>query len=482
MIANLPPHVEYKDSGVEWLGSVPAHWQCKPHRALFREIKDQGHIEEPLLSVTISRGVIPQEDLLKSTSKKDSSNLDKSKYKLVQPGDVAYNKMRAWQGAAGASCHRGIVSPAYIVQRLRGDGESQYFHHLFRTPGFAKEAERWSYGITSDQWSLRPEHFKMIYSPVPPPEEQAAIVRFFAEADRRINRLIRNKRRLIELLNEQKQAIITQAVTRGLDPSVPMKASGVDMIGDIPEHWSALRVRHLVHRIDQGISPQAENRLADEPGTWGVLKSGCVNRGVFRAEQHKRLPDAVVFDEHLAIHPGDVLVSRACGSADLVGSVGLVTEHPYRLILSDKTFRLQLRQACLNEFFVAAMNSLVFRQQVRLAISGAEGLANNLPLSELRDLVLPCPPVDEALHIAKSLSKRLVHIESTSERLQRELQLLREYRTRLISDVVTGKLDVRGAAADLPDPADIEPEPADALDDDADLDAAEEHLEEEIAP
>src|SRR5690606_14783482 len=128
---------EYKESGVSWLGKIPAHWDCLPHRAVFSEVKDQGHIDEPLLSVTIAKGIIPQSKLLANSSKKDSSNLDKSKYKLVCPDDIVYNKMRAWQGAIGVSRYRGIVSPAYIVVRLRRAGNPNYFHYLLRTPLFA---------------------------------------------------------------------------------------------------------------------------------------------------------------------------------------------------------------------------------------------------------------------------------------------------------------------------------------------------------
>src|SRR5271166_2811773 len=150
MVTSAKQYVGTADSGQGWLGTVPSHWQVLPHRSLFNEVKNQGHREEPLLSVTISRGVIRQADLIASTSKKDSSNLDKSKYKLVEPGDLVYNKMRAWQGAIGMSTDRGLVSPAYIVLRLRNGGLPRYFHYLFRTPLFATEAERWSYGITSD--------------------------------------------------------------------------------------------------------------------------------------------------------------------------------------------------------------------------------------------------------------------------------------------------------------------------------------------
>ena len=179
MIPNLQPYPQYKESQQAWLGRVPQHWPVLPNRALFAEVKDCQHPDEEMLSVTITKGIIHQKALLTDISKKDSSRLDKSAYKLVQPRDIAYNKMRAWQGAIGVSDFRGIISPAYVVMRLRQERDfPRYFHHLYRTPHLAKEAERWSYGITSDMWSLRPEHFKMFYTPQPPPEEQATIASF----------------------------------------------------------------------------------------------------------------------------------------------------------------------------------------------------------------------------------------------------------------------------------------------------------------
>jgi type I restriction enzyme, S subunit len=238
----LKPYPVYKDSGVPWFGAVPEHWEVLPNRAIFTEVIDRDHPEEQMLSVTITNGVIRQQALLEDSSKKDSSNENKSAYKRVQPGDIAYNKMRAWQGAVGMSNYRGIVSPAYVVQRPRAVAESHYLHYLLRTPAFAKEAERWSYGITSDMWSLRPEHFKMIYGCLPPLAEQAAIVRFLRHVDWQMRRYIRAKQQLIKLLEEQKQAIIHKAVTRGLDPNVRLKPSGVEWLGDVPEHWEVQRL------------------------------------------------------------------------------------------------------------------------------------------------------------------------------------------------------------------------------------------------
>ena len=249
MIANPIPYPKMKDSGVPWLGEVPEHWDVLPNRVLFGEVKERDHPEEPMLSVTITKGVIRQRALLANSSKKDSSNQDKSAYKLVRLGDIAYNKMRAWQGAIGVSDYQGIVSPAYVVERPRKGTSSRYLHYLLRTPAFAKEAERWSYGITSDMWSLRPEHFKMIYGCLPPLHEQAAIVRFLDHADRRIRRYLRAKQQLITLLEEQKQAIIHQAVTGQIDvrtgkPYRAYKDSRVEWLGEVPETWDVVALRH----------------------------------------------------------------------------------------------------------------------------------------------------------------------------------------------------------------------------------------------
>ena len=217
MIAGVKPYPEMKASGVDWLGEVPEHWEVLPNRAVYEEVKERDRPEETMLSVTITQGVIHQQTLLSGSSKKDSSNPNKAAYKLVRPGEIVYNKMRAWQGAVGVSDYRGIVSPAYVVQRPCAKMIPRYVHHLLRTLGFAGEAERWSYGITSDMWSLRPEDFKQICGCVPPIEEQTAIVRFLDHADRRIRCYIRAKERLIELLEEQKQAIVHQAVTGQID-------------------------------------------------------------------------------------------------------------------------------------------------------------------------------------------------------------------------------------------------------------------------
>ena len=213
----LDPDVPLKPSGVEWLGHIPAHWKVLPNRVLFIEVTERDHPEEQMLSVTIAKGVIRQKELLANNSKKDSSNLDKSAYKLVHPGDIVYNKMRAWQGAVGVSEYQGIVSPAYVVQRPRAGVHSRYVHYLLRTAAFAKEAEQRSYGIASDMWSLRPKHFKIIYGCLPPLPEQEAIAEYLDKEITNIDTTLNNTRRELELLQEYRTVLIADVVSGKVD-------------------------------------------------------------------------------------------------------------------------------------------------------------------------------------------------------------------------------------------------------------------------
>jgi type I restriction enzyme S subunit len=424
----------YKDSNEQWIGRVPDHWSVVPNRAIFREIIDQNHLDCPLLSVTISRGIIRQSDLISNSSKKDSSNLDKSKYKLVQPGDIAYNKMRAWQGAIGVSDYRGIVSPAYIVVRLRENHNPKYFHYLFRTPAFAKEAERWSYGITSDQWSLRPEHFKMIYCPLPSIEEQDAIVKYLDYMDLRIKRYIRVKKKLIKLLDEEKQAIIHQAVTRGLDPKVRFIPSGVEWLGNVPEHWDIERLKNHVINITEQTNRKKNNEIYIALENVESWTGKLVN-----------LDSTITFESQVKrFKPTDLLFGKL---------------RPYLAKVTDP----KVKGVCVGEFFVLRPRNK------RLNISFLKFLLTSKPIIDVIDsstfgakmprtswaffgsILLSFPPLLEQEKITKYLEEKTERIMNVINNIKLEISFLQEYRTRLIADVVTGKLDVRSASTQLPD-------------------------------
>jgi type I restriction enzyme, S subunit len=492
MIADLKPYPKYKASSQAWLGDVPQHWSVVPNRALFAEVKDRNHPDEEMLSVTITRGIVRQKTLLEGSSKKDSSNLDKSAYKLLQPRDIAYNKMRAWQGAIGASALRGIISPAYVVMRLRKDDDvPSYFHHLYRTPQFAKEAERWSYGITSDMWSLRPEHFKMIYTPEPPPAEQAAIVRFLDWANGRLEQALRAKRQVITLLTEQKQAIISSLVTgkcevrrvKGEDgheishfsprPSHLMKPSGTPWLGEIPQHWEVLPLKRLVRIIDGDRGPEYPNAGDFVAAGIPFLSSKSIVNGKLNfdsvafisAEKFQRLRQGKLL-------PGDLVITVR----GTIGSCALFSGELHRAAFINAQMMILLSENAklLNGHLLAITHSKYWIDRLTMNAYGSaqQQLSNQI----LAAMPIPFPPREEQEAILLGLTEGTTSLDKAIHHIEREIELLREYRTRLVADVVTGKLDVQEATARLPEEA-----AADIVDDDTNLNDETEPTDEEAA-
>ncbi|MGQ4807847.1 hypothetical protein NKDENANG_01209 [Candidatus Entotheonellaceae bacterium PAL068K] len=457
MMTRLRHYSSMKDSGVPWLGDVPKHWEVFPNRAIFNEVKECGYPEEQMLAVTISRGVILQQDLLEDGSQKDRSNLDKSTYKLVSPCDIAYNKMRAWQGAIGVSDYKGIVSPAYIVQRPCKKIDSRYVHYLLRTPAFTKEAERWSYGIASDMWSLRPEHFKMIYMCLPPLPEQTAIVRFLDYVDRRIRRYVKGKEKLIGLLKEQKQAVIHQAVTRGLDPDVRLKPSGVEWLGEVPAHWEMMPLKHWL-QINKAVLPET----TDPDFEFRYLDISSVGTGMLVAEPEKIRFGTAPSRARRIVRNGDIIVSTVRTYLKAVWFANGIKDG---LVCSTGFAVLTPRQGTSPKFVSYLMQSNSFTDRVTANSIGVVYPA--ITESRLGSFHVAFPPLPEQTAIAEHLDKETAKIDAAIARARRGIELLREYRTRLIADVVTGKLDVREAAAGLPDESD-ESGPLNAIEDLAD--------------
>lgn len=440
----LKPYPECKPSSVPWLGDVPAHWEVLPNRAIFMEVNDQEHPEEQMLSVTIAEGVIRQQTLLEGSSKKDASRLDRSAYKLVQPGDIAYNKMRAWQGAIGVSDYRGIVSPAYVVQRPRKGMDSRYLHYLLRTPAFAEEAERWSYGITSDMWSLRPEHFKMIYSCVPPLPEQTAIVRYLDHADRQMRRYIDGKEMLIGLLEEQRQAVVQHAVTRGLDPDVRLKPSGIDWLGDVPAHWEVRRLK-WVASLNPSKREVRASLLVDTPVTFLPMERVGTDG---RIESGEMLPASDVWNGFTYFEREDVLVAKITPCFEN-GKGACLDSLPTKVGFGSTEFHVLRYGPSISPQFLYRLTTLEeFRRLGVNAMIGAAG-QQRVPQAFVANYPIAIPPLPEQAAIVEHLDKATADIDTAIANTRREIDLLREYRTRLIADVVTGQVDVREAADEV---------------------------------
>ena len=233
MISRLHPYRAYKPSGVPWLGDVPAHWDVRRGKALLAPIDTRSTTgEEELLTVSAQRGVVPRASATVTMFKAESY----VGYKLCWPGDLVINSLWAWAHGLGVSDHHGIVSSAYGIYRPLSQADPRFIHLLVRSIPFQWELQVRSKGIWVSRLQLTDEAFLGAPLPLPPLAEQRAIVRYLDHVDRRIQRYVSAKQRLIALLEEAKQAIINQAVTRGLDPNVPLKPSGVEWLGDVPAH------------------------------------------------------------------------------------------------------------------------------------------------------------------------------------------------------------------------------------------------------
>lgn len=441
MIADLKAYSAMKDSGVPWLDHVPAHWSVCRLGGILRRVTERNRPDMPLLSVVRERGVIRRD----ATGRDENHNYipdDLSNYKVVRIGQFALNKMKGWQGSYGVSQYEGIVSPAYFVFNLSGvDG--RFFHTAIRSRAYVPAFAQASDGVRIGQWDLAESRMREIPFAIPALCEQATIVRLLDYADRRIRRYIRGKQKLIALLEEQKQAIIHRAVTRGLDRKVRLKPSGVEWLGDVPEHWEVKRLK-WVTRLQRGYDLPADRRLA---GPFPVVSSG----GVIGTHSEAR-----------SVAPG--VVMGRYGSTD---AVFFIEEPfwPHNTALFVTDFQGNLPKWC---YYL--LRSITKSEHAgKSAVPGVDR-------KDLFQIVVAIPPADEQSDIVRSIETESRVLNRAISTTQTQISLLTEYRTRLIADVVTGKLDVREAAARLPDEAE-ELEPLDEAEAETDAEDAADGLD-----
>jgi type I restriction enzyme S subunit len=445
MIAELKSYPEYKTSSHEWLGPLPAHWVHLRAKYLFREVDERSTTgREELLSVSHLTGVTPR------SQKTITMFLAKSNvgHKICRPGDAVINTMWAWMGALGVARHAGIVSPAYGVYRplVGSDVLPRYADHLLRTPTYAAEYQRRSTGVNSSRLRLYPEHFLRIVVVVPPPEEQAAIVRFLDWANGRLERAIRAKRKVIALLTEQKQTIIHRAITRGLDASVPLKPCGIPWLGDLPQNWEVAKFKHLLSApLAYGVLKPDKYSGEDAVPIIRILD---LRNGSVDGRQLERIsPELDDEFKRTRVKSGEVIIS-------VVGTIGrsaIVPSDLLRANLSRALCRVQLRPGISPDFVIAYTRSRAFLDQADSIPAGTAQRVLNL--GDLKQFWLGLPPHDEQARIVSAVHQETGSLDAAISRLEREIELLREYRTRLVADVVTGKLDVREVAARLPEEA-----------------------------
>ena len=434
MIADLKPYPAYKESGSPWLGAVPDNWEARNLRTLISKRTERDQADLPLLSVAREKGVF----IRSLTDADENHNVipeDLSNYKVARAGNLVINKMKAWQGSMGVAPCDGIVSPAYFVFDLQIDNRA-FGQRLLRSRPYVAHFAQASDGVRVGQWDLSIPGMRQIPVLVPPPSEQAAIVRFLDWANGRLERAIRAKRKVIALLNEQKQVIIHRAVTRGLDPSFPLKPSGVPWLGDIPQHWEVRKLKHLTRFV---------NGLPFKPGDWKATGVPIIRIQNLNGSEAFNYTDRSGLPEELLIQPGDLMFAWSGNRGTSFGSFEWTRQYPG--YLNQHIFKL-VGYALPKRYFYYLLRAVT--RHVEEQAGGIIGLVH-VTKPELGSVYVPIAPQDEARAIAREMDGATTEIERAVSRLEREIELLREYRTRLVADVVTGKLDVLEAAARLPD-------------------------------
>jgi type I restriction enzyme S subunit len=455
MIDGLKPYPAMKDSGVPWLGNVPEQWKVRRLKYLLRERDVRSSTgTEQLLRVSQFTGVTERRRG-DGGDEPDTRAESLVGYKLVAPEDLVVNIMLAWNGSMGVSRFPGIASPAYCVYRFSVSTQPWYFHQLLRSPAYKARIKTVSTGVVESRLRLYSDDLYRLEGLLPPLSEQAAIARFLDHADRRIRRYIRAKQKLIGLLEEQKRAIIHRAVTRGLGPNTRLKPSGVEWLGDVPEHWEVVLNQRIFKEEIRPHHGETEVQLSLSQ------RSGLIPKH----EMEERSLQTSSFDNWKVTVPGDLVLNRFKAhlgvffASTLRGKVSFhygvfVPRRP----LETRYFELLFHTNAYRTIYAGRSNGMTV---------GLQNLSNQ-NFYNVRSIV---PPLEEQRAIVAYADKATMRLQQTLKSALREIDLLREFRTRLIADVVTGKLDVREAVARLPDEAE-EPEPLDEIEAEGDTEEA----------
>ncbi|HKV35059.1 MAG TPA: hypothetical protein VJP89_12070 [Pyrinomonadaceae bacterium] len=437
MILGLKPYPVMKDSGVPWLGQVPEHWEVRRAKWLFtlknRPVRD---IDEVVTCFRDGTVTLRKNRRIRGFTE----SLKEIGYQGIRRGDLVIHAMDAFAGAIGVADSDGKGTPVYSVCEPTTEANSFYYAFVLREMARSQWIQALAKGIRERSTDFRFDDFGSQLVPVPPVPEQVGIVRFVKHEDLRIQRYIEAKQKLIKLLEEQKQAIIHRAVTRGLDPNVRLKPSGVEWLGDVPEHWDVTRIKTAFSSMVYGISESGTNTGAIRLLTMGHLREGkvivpTVGGGV----------DAV--DPSLLLEKNDLLFNRT-NSAELVGKVGLFGGADEPVTFASYLVRMRPRPDMSPAFL-----NLLLNDSTILSVARREAIPSlhqsNLNPTRYGRLHVALPDVIQQEAVVRYIASATVGLDTVIDRARRELVVFREYLTRFVADVVTGKLDVRKATTTL---------------------------------
>ena len=409
---------------MQWLGEIPGHWGCVSLRKFLRIFSEKNCGDKQLLSVTREQGVVVRD----ISSKEDNHNFipnDLSGYKHVQIGNFVINKMKSWQGSYGVSNYEGIVSPAYYTCKLEGINKT-FFNLAIRSKIYVSFFGRYSKGIRVDQWDLSPVALKSIPFAVPPLSEQRSIVSFLDAKCGKIDEWVTKKQKEVEHLQEMKQRVIADAVTQGLNPHVKMKATNIPWIKEIPEHWEIYRYGTLFK-----LKPVKQHHGEE-------LLSVFLNFGVIRAAESEKRTHAASEDlsKYQLVEETDFVMNNQQAWRGSVGVSKLVG------IISPAYHIFKMPNCMFPDYANYLLRSKCMVSQFEMSSRGVGSIQRTLNFNWLNNKIVPVPPLSEQRSIVSYLDAKSSKIDKLIANITKEIECIKEYKQRLISDVVTGQIKV----------------------------------------
>lgn len=478
-MGELKAYQQYKDSGVSWIGQIPAHWELKKLRNILYPVSERNRPDLPLLSVVREKGVIKRDPL----NDNDNHNYipdDLSNYKVVHNGQFAMNKMKAWQGSYGISNFDGIVSPAYFVFNLTGI-EQDFFHKAIRSKAYVPFFTQASDGIRVGQWDLNQTRMKEIPFWIPPQIEQLKIARFLDWKTSQINKFIKAKKRQIELLKELKQVIINDAVTGKIDvrtgkPYPKYKDSGVEWLGMVPEEWEIKRIRNCIKDFQSGLWGEEPNE--SDVAIW-CIRVADFNMKSLSINIHKKTFRKITTKDLIlkGLRRGDILIEKSGGGDNQPVGRAVLFDFPDQAICSNFISRLRVNDEVVkSDYLLIVLFILQATRRNLPSIKQTTGI-QNLDESHYYTNMMVLPNLKDQIEIINYINKQSRRIDNIIEKYENEISLIHEYKYRLIADSVTGKVDVREVK--VPD-IEFENEDIEIIESGENADVIEESVDEDV--
>jgi type I restriction enzyme S subunit len=431
-INSIERYSEYKETNIEWAGKIPIDWTTLPIRAIFEERNERndGPKTDFILSVTKDRGVIPYDE---KGAVGNNKSEDIERYKLVYPNDFVINKMNVIIGSLGMSKYFGAFSQVYLVYKPRTNKINiKYYSYLFSNPTFYKSLIKYCTGIMELRESLNREEFKKINLPFPDFDTQTSIVSFLDRKTALIDQAIQIKMKQIELLKERKQILIQKAVTRGLNPNVKMKDSGVEWIGEIPEHWEMKRLSFLSYKIGDGL--HGTPTYTDDTDFYFINGNNLANGKISLTTQTRTVSEKEFRLNDKKLNSNSILLS-------INGTIGNVARYcGEKIMLGKSAAYINLNSNVNPEFVQRFLESNVFKIYYELALSGTT--INNLSLYSINKTPIIYPPTNEQKHIVDRIKEVEASLDTGIQSKANEIEILKEYKSTLINSAVTGKIKV----------------------------------------